>query len=111
MSPPNETRLTDKGVYMTTNYLQATELASRWPVDFDRNGHIHATRIHATRTPEDPAPMTYAYGLPVFIARGETPLIGRADAGKLGHMTLKIDESIKNTLAFSVGSSPRLSLL
>ncbi|CRL22107.1 unnamed protein product [Penicillium camemberti] len=40
--PPNGTKLADEGVYMATKYPQATKRASRWPVDFDRNGHICA---------------------------------------------------------------------
>lgn len=40
--PPNETKLADEGVYMATKCPQATKRASRWPVDFDRNGHICA---------------------------------------------------------------------
>ncbi|KAJ5955787.1 hypothetical protein N7501_010066 [Penicillium viridicatum] len=44
--------------------------------------------------------MVYAYGLSeVLIARGGIPLTGRAHAAKLGHLTSKMDESIKNTIA------------
>ncbi|KAJ5405481.1 hypothetical protein N7465_006765 [Penicillium sp. CMV-2018d] len=85
-------------VWMKTSRLvnlQATARASRWPVDFDRNGHIRAAR-----TPEDPATIVYAYGSSeVLVTRGGIPLTGRAHAAKLGHLTLKMDESTKNTIA------------
>ncbi|KAJ5196346.1 hypothetical protein N7449_006825 [Penicillium cf. viridicatum] len=54
--PPNGTNLTDEEVYIATKYLPSTERVSRWPVDFDRNGHIRAARsesslVHLLKTP------------------------------------------------------------
>jgi hypothetical protein len=55
--------------YLATEFLPANERGNRYPVDFDMNGHIRATR-----TPEDPAPLAFAHGLPlIYIAEGGIP--------------------------------------
>ncbi|KAJ5426524.1 hypothetical protein N7465_001594 [Penicillium sp. CMV-2018d] len=53
--PPNGTKLSDEGVYMATKTMTAVERGVAFPVDFDKNGHVRATR-----TPEDPAPLGWA---------------------------------------------------
>ncbi|KAJ5968295.1 hypothetical protein N7501_004543 [Penicillium viridicatum] len=53
--PPNGTKLPDEGVYMATKTITAVEHGVAFPVDFNKNGHVRATR-----TPEDPAPLGWA---------------------------------------------------
>lgn len=64
--------------------MSAADRGRTFPIDFDRNGHVRATR-----TFEDPAPLAWAYGLPfVFVARGGIPLLGRAHAQKVGKFSV-----------------------
>ncbi|KAI2766355.1 hypothetical protein CBS147339_7233 [Penicillium roqueforti] len=97
--PPRGVKLSDEGVYLAAKNMTAVERGQRFPVDFDKNGHVRATRI-----PEDPAPLGWAHGLPmIMVARGIIPLVGREHATKLGNLTLKTDANIKNSPAFTVG--------
>ena len=64
--PPRGVKLSDEGVYLATKNRSTVERGERFPIDFDKNGHVRATRI-----PEDPAPLRWAYGLPmVMVACG-----------------------------------------
>ena len=57
-------------------------------------------------TPDDPAPWlgVTIYDLPfVYVARDSSPLTGRAHANKLGRLSLKTDQNIKNAPAFTLG--------
>ncbi|KAJ6128455.1 hypothetical protein N7471_009672 [Penicillium samsonianum] len=59
---------------MAMKTVTAVERSKRWPVDFDRNGHVRAGR-----TQEDSAPLAYAHGLPfIFVIRGGYALTGRS---------------------------------
>lgn len=48
--PPKGVKLSDEGVYIAIKTLNCVERGQRYPVDFDQNGNVRATR-----TPEDPA--------------------------------------------------------
>ncbi|KAJ5372714.1 hypothetical protein N7517_004720 [Penicillium concentricum] len=49
--PPRRVKLSDEGVYMAFKTMTAVERADTFPGDFDRHGHVRATR-----NPEDPTP-------------------------------------------------------
>ncbi|KAJ5203189.1 hypothetical protein N7449_005268 [Penicillium cf. viridicatum] len=86
-------------VYTTNSNEEWVPPPTEYPVDFDQNGNVRATR-----TPEDPAPLAWAYGLPIiYIARGGTPLLGRTHGTKLGNLSLKTDSNLKNIPVFTVG--------
>ncbi|KAF9250005.1 hypothetical protein DTO013E5_7093 [Penicillium roqueforti] len=97
--PPRGVKLSDEGVYLAVKNMSAVERGERFPVDFDKNGHVRATCI-----PEDPAPLGWAHDLPmIMVAQGIIPLVGQLHARKLGNLTLKTDANIKNSPAFTVG--------
>ncbi|KAJ5436368.1 hypothetical protein N7445_007253 [Penicillium cf. griseofulvum] len=57
VQPPNGVKLSDEGVYLATKFMNAKDCGRQYPIDFDQNGHVQATRI-----PEDPAPLAWAHG-------------------------------------------------
>lgn len=67
-------RLSDDLAYLATKSDMSNKgLKQNYPFDFDGNG-----MIRAARSPEDPAPLIRAYGLPLItVAIGTVPLAGR----------------------------------
>ncbi|KAJ5483218.1 hypothetical protein N7530_002464 [Penicillium desertorum] len=55
--PPKQgVRLSDELVYVAAKNMSSKQLAQRYPLDFDGNG-----LLRATRTPQDPAPPVWAH--------------------------------------------------
>jgi hypothetical protein len=42
-------KLSDEGVYLATKFMPAVERGRKYPIDFDQNGHIRATRTPGSR--------------------------------------------------------------
>lgn len=102
MSPPARVRLSDELAYIATKSNMSNKtLKQMYPFGFNGNG-----MIRATRTPEDPAPVIRAHGLPLIaVARDTVALTGRRHA-LLGTVLLdKKDKSIKAARStFTVGT-------
>ncbi|CAI7606516.1 unnamed protein product [Penicillium viridicatum] len=99
---PAGVRLSDELAYIATKSNMSNKTPKQmYPFGLDGNG-----MIRATRTPEDPAPVIRAHGLPLIaVARDTVALTGRRHA-LLGTVLLdKKDKSIKPARsAFTVGT-------
>ncbi|KUM64864.1 hypothetical protein ACN42_g2207 [Penicillium freii] len=94
VSPPAGVKLSDELAYITTKSTMSNKtLKQMYPFDFDGNG-----MIKATRTPEDPAPLIRAHGLPLIapiaVARDTVALTGRQHALLGAALQDKNDKSI-----------------
>ncbi|KAJ5426674.1 hypothetical protein N7465_001744 [Penicillium sp. CMV-2018d] len=100
--PPAGVKLSDELAYIAAKSTMSNRTLNRmYPFDFDGNG-----MIKATRTPEDPAPLIRAHGLPLIaVARDTVALTGRQHALLGAALYDKNDKNVKAaTSAFSIGA-------
>ncbi|CAI7608258.1 unnamed protein product [Penicillium palitans] len=96
--PPTGVRLSDELAYIATKTDMSNKTLKRtYPFDFDGN---------ASRTPEDPAPLIRAHGLPfIAVARDTVALSGRKHAFLCAALLDKNDKNIKSARsAFTIGT-------
>lgn len=95
-------RLSDELAYIATKSDMSNKtLKQTYPFDFDGNG-----MIKASRTPEDPAPLIRAHGLPfIAVARDTVALSGRKHTFLCAALLDKNDKNIKSARsAFTIGT-------
>ncbi|KAJ5522259.1 hypothetical protein N7527_006374 [Penicillium freii] len=100
--PPAGVKLSDELAYIAAKSTMSNRTLNRmYPFDFDGNG-----TIKATRTPEDPAPLIRAHGLPLIaVARDTVALTGRQHALLGAALYDKNDKNVKAARsAFSIGA-------
>lgn len=100
--PPTGVRLSDELAYIATKSDMSNKtLKQTYPFDFDGNG-----MIKASRTPEDPAPLIRAHGLPfIAVARDTVALSGRKHTFLCAALLDKNDKNIKSARsAFTIGT-------